>query len=141
MFRRLLQNQKWEPLGLLLSLGASAFGLIYVTPSIASLSIGPHATFTFSVGIDAALGLAGLALTALGSLAAIIISQLRTPEGGIGAPLLIWTNLIVLVFGDALFYGGYAGGSDLLVGLVSAALTIVIFMVISGRGRAGAQPG
>lgn len=119
-------------------LGASAFGLIYVTPALASLTIGPHATLTFSVGVDGALGLAGLALTAFGSLAAIVVSQLKIPGGGIGAALLVWTDVIVLVFGDALFYGGYSGGSDLLVGLVSAALTVVILMVISGRGRAGA---
>lgn len=137
----MLQTQRWELLGLLLAVGASAFGLIYVTPALASLTIGPRANITFSVGVDNALGLAGLALTAFGSLAAIVISQLKTPGDGIGAALLVWTNVIVLVFGDALFYGGYSGGSDLLVGLVSAALTVAILMVVSGRGRAGAQPG
>ena len=137
----LLQTQRWELLGLLLVLGASAFGLIYVTPALASLTIGLRATLTFSVGADNALGLAGLALTALGSLAAMVISQLKTSGGSIGAALLIWTNFIVLVFGDALFYGGYSGGSALLVGLVSAALTVAILMVISGRERAGVQPG
>ena len=135
----MLQSQRWELLGLLLSLGASSFGLIYVTPALASLTIGPRATLTFSVGADAALGLAGMALTALGSLAAIVLSQLKSQGGGIGAALLVWTNLIVLAFGDALFYGGYTGGSDLLVGLVSAALTVAILMVISGRGRAGPE--
>jgi len=135
---RLVQIHRWELFGLLLSLGASAFGLIYVTPALASLTIGPRVTLTFSVGADNALGLAGLALTALGSLAAIVISQLKIPGGGIGPALLVWTNVIVLVFGDALFYGGYTGGSALLVGLVSAALTVAILTVISGRGRAGA---
>ena len=139
MSLRLLQTQRWELLGLLLTLGASAFGLIYVAPSLASLTIGLRATLTFSVGVDAALGLAGLALTALGSLAGIVISQLKTSVGGIGAALLIWTNFVVLVFGDSLFYGGYAGGSDLLVGLVSAALTVAILMVISGRVRASSE--
>ena len=135
------QTQRWELLGLLLSFGASAFGLIYVTPSLATLTIGLRASLTFSVGADNALGLAGLALTAFGSLAAIVISQLKTPRGGVGAALLVWTNLIVLAFGDALFYAGYTGGSALLVGLVSAALTVAILTVISGRGRAGTQPG
>ena len=133
----MIQTQRWELLGLLISLGASAFGLIYVTPGLASLTIGLRATVSFSVGADAAVGLAGLAMTTLGSLAAIVISQLKTPEGGIGAALLVWTDVIVLVFGDALFYGGYTAGSDLLVGLVSAALTVAIIMVISGRGRVG----
>jgi len=137
----LLQTQRLELLGLLLSVGASAFGLIYVAPALASLTIGLRATLTFSVGVDAALGLAGLALTALGSLGAMVISQLKTGGSGVGAALLIWTNFIVLVFGDVLFYGGYTGGTDLLVGLVSAALTVAILMVVAGRGRAGAQPG
>jgi len=124
-------------LGLLLALGAAAFGLIYATPGLASLTLGPRATVTFSVGAEAALGLAGLGLTALGSLAAIVISQLKLPGGDIGAALIIWTNVVVLVVGDALFYGGYTGGTDMLVGLVSAALTVAGLMVISGRGRAG----
>ena len=135
------QTQRWELLGLLLTLGASAFGLIYVTPALASLTIGLRAILTFSVGADNALGLAGLALTAMGSLAAIVIGQLKVPVNSIGAALLIWTNFIVLVFGDALFYGGYWEGSALLVGLVSAALTVAILMVVSGRGRSGGQPG
>jgi len=88
-------------LGLLLALGASAFGLIYVTPDLASLTLGLHPTLTFSIGADAALGLAGLALTALGSLAAIVISQLKPSGDDIGATLLVWTNFIVLVLGTS----------------------------------------
>jgi hypothetical protein len=137
----LVQTHRWELLGLLLTLGASAFGLIYVTPDLASLTLGPRATLTFSIGADAAVGLAGLVLTVLGSLAAIVISQLKAPGSNIGAALLVWTDFIALVLGDVLFYGGYSGGTDVLVGLVSAALTVAVLMVISGRGRAGAQPG
>lgn len=137
----MIQTHRWELLGLLLTLGASAFGLIYVTPDLASLTLGLHPTLTFSIGADAALGLAGLAMTALGSLAAIVISQLKPSGDDIGATLLVWTNFTVLVLGDVLFYAGYSEGPDLLVGLVSAALTVAVLMVISGRGRAGAQPG
>ena len=82
-----------------------------------------------------------MVLTVLGSLAAIVISQLKAPGSNIGAALLVWTDFIALVLGDVLFYGGYSGGTDVLVGLVSAALTVAVLMVISGRGRAGAQPG
>ncbi len=135
------QTHRLELLGLLLALGASAFGLIYAAPGLASLTFAIRAPVSFSIGVDAALGLAGLTLTVLGSLAAIVISQIKVPGGDIGAALIIWTNFIALILGDALFYAGYVGGTDLIVGLVSAALTVAGLMVISGRGRAGVQPG
>jgi len=135
------QTHRWELLGLLLILGASAFGLLYAAPGEASLTIGFGAHASFSIGAEAAVGLAGFALTVFGSLAAIVISQLKAPGNDIGAALIFWINFIVLVMGDALFYGGYVGGTDILVGLVSAALTIAGLMIISGRGPAGAPLG
>lgn len=132
------QIQKWELTGLLLALGASAFGLIYAAPGEASLTLGFRGALSFSIGVEAALGLSGLALTVLGSMAAIVISQLKAPGGDIGAALVFWTDFIVLVVGDVLFYGGYVGGTDILVGLVSAALTVAGLMIVSGRGRATA---
>ena len=90
---------------------------------------------SFSISPDAALGLAGLALTALGSLVAILMGQLKPSANNIGALLIICTNLIVLALGDILFYLGYLGGTDLLVGLVSAGLTMATLIIISGRPR------
>ena len=95
---------------------------------------------TFSINAEAALGLAGLALTTLGSLVAILMGQLKPPGNDIGALLVIWTNITVLVLGDVLFYLGYLAGTDILVGLVSAGLTTVSLLVISGRPRAGVPP-
>jgi len=135
---RLPRTDTSELLGLLLTSGASAFGVIYAAPDLASLSITLRAAVAFSVSAEGALGLAGLALTALGSLAAMLMGQLKPPGNNIGALLVIWTNLLVLVLGDVLFYLGYLAGTDILVGLVSAGLTTVTFLIISGRPRAGA---
>ncbi len=137
----MLQTTRWELLGLLLTLGAAAFGLIYAAPGLASLTLAARASVTFSITAGAALGLAGLVLTVLGSLSAIVVSQLKVPGSDFGAALIIWTNFIAVVLGDILFYAGYTGGTDMLVGLVSAALTVTGHMVISGRGRAVTQPG
>ncbi|HXW95394.1 MAG TPA: hypothetical protein VEJ19_06795 [Nitrososphaerales archaeon] len=131
------RTETWELLGLLLASGGSAFGLIYAAPDLASLTFALRAPVSFSISADAALGLAGLALTALGSLVAILVGQLKPSGNNIGALLIIWTNLIVLALGDALFCLGYLAGTDLLVGLVSAGLTTVTLIIISGRPRIG----
>lgn len=127
-------------LGLLLTSGGSAFGLIYAAPDLATLTLALRAPVTFAISAEAAFGLAGLALTALGSLVAIMVGQLKPPGTNIGALLVIGTNLVVLVLGDVLFYLGYLAGTDILVGLVSAGLTTATLLVISGRPRAGAPP-
>jgi hypothetical protein len=132
--------ERWELLGLLLTSGSSVFGLIYATPSLATLTITVRAPATFSLSPEASLGLAGLALSALGSLAAIIMNQLKPPGGQVGASLIIWANFVVLLLGDVLFYAGYLEGTTLLIGLVSAALTVVGLLIITGRPRAGASP-
>ena len=132
------RTDTWELLGLLLTSGGAAFGLIYAAPDLASLTITLRASAAFSVSAEAALGLAGLTLTALGSLVAMLMGQLKPSGNNIGALLVIWTNLLVLVLGDVLFYLGYLAGTDILVGLVSAGLTTAIFLIISGRPRAGA---
>jgi len=125
---------------LIITSGGSAFGLIYAAPNLASLTFALRATVSFSISTEAALGLAGLALTALGSLVAILMGQVKPSGNNIGALLLIWTNIVVLVLGDVLFYLGYLGGTDILVGLVSAGLTTATLLVISGRPRVGAPP-
>ena len=127
-------------MGLLLTSGGSAFGLIYAAPDLATLTLALRAPVTFAISAEAAFGLAGLALTALGSLVAIMVGQLKPPGTNIGALLVIGTNLVVLVLGDVLFYLGYLAGTDILVGLVSAGLTTATLLVISGRPRAGAPP-
>jgi len=132
------RTETWELLGLLLTSGGSAFGLIYAAPGLASLTLALRVTMTFSISVEAALGLAGLALTALGSFVAILMGQLKPPGKDIGAVLITWTNLAVLVLGDVLFYLGYLAGTDILVGLVSAGLTTASLLVISSRPRAGA---
>ena len=129
------RTETWELLGLLLTSGESAFGLIYAAPGLASLTFALRAPVSFSISPDGALGLAGLALTALGSLVAILMGQLKPSTNNIGALLIICTNLIVLALGDVLFYLGYLGGTDLLVGLVSAGLTMATLIIISGRPR------
>ena len=110
--------------------------MIYAAPGLASLSLALRAPVTFSISAEAAFGLACFALTALGSLVAILMGQLKPPKNNIGAPLVIWTNLVVLVMGDVLFYLGYLAGTDILVGLVSAGLTTASLLIISGRPRA-----
>ena len=131
------RTDTWELLGLLLASGESAFGLIYAAPGLASLTFALRAPVSFSISADAALGLAGLALTALGSLVAILMGQLKPPGNNIGALLITWTNLVVLALGDVLFYLGYLAGTDLLVGLVSAGLTTATLIIISARPRTG----
>jgi hypothetical protein len=131
----------WELLGLLLASGGSAFGIIYAAPDLANLTFTLRAPVSFSISAEAAMGLAGLALTALGSFVAVLMGQLKPPGNNIGALLIIWTNLVVLILGDALFYLGYLGGTDILVGLVSAGLTTATLLIIAGRPRPGAPPG
>jgi hypothetical protein len=130
--------ETWELLGLFLTSGGSAFGLIYATPNLAALTLTFRGQATFSLVPEASLGLAGLSLTALVSVAAIIVQQLKPPDVNVGAALIIWTNFVVNLIGDALFYSGYVNGSVLLIGLVSAALTIASLLSIASRPRAGA---
>ena len=114
----------WEFLGQLLSAGGSAFGLIYGTTSLANLAVTLRGTITLSVSPEASLGLAALALSSFGSLSAIVVSQLRPPEGNVGVLLIFWTNFAVLLIGDILFYALQPSATTvLLVGLFSAALT------------------
>jgi hypothetical protein len=112
--------------------------MIYAAPDLASLTFTLRAPVAFSISAEAALGLAGLALTALGSLVAILMGQLKPPGDNIGALLVVWTDLAVLVLGDVLFYLGYLAGTDILVGLVSAGLTAATLLIIAGRPRASA---
>jgi len=132
------RTEAWELVGLLLASGGSAFGLIYAAPGLASLTLALRGPVTFSFSAESALGLAGLALTALGSLVAMMMGQLKPPGNNIGALLIIYTNLVVLLLGDVLFYLGYVAGTDLLVGLVSAGLTAATLLIIAGRPRTGA---
>ena len=113
------------------------FGIFYVAPGLVALNVG-FGVAREVVGPQAALGLAGLTLAALGSLAAMIIAQLRPPEDGPGASLMIWANLIVLVLGDALFYSGDTQETVvLLFGLSTALLTTIGLLIISGRKLRG----
>lgn len=130
--------ETWELLGLFLTAGGSAFGLFFAAPALVGLSVTFRGLAAFSVGPQSSLGLAGLALTTLASFVAIIAQQLKPAQGNFGPTLIIWTNFVVILIGDVLFYFGYVEGTVLLVGLVSAALTIASLMTITGRPRANA---
>ena len=131
--------ETWELLGLFLTAGGSTFGLFYAAPALVGLSVTFRGLAAFSLGPQSSLGLAGLSLTALASFVAIIAQQLKPLQGSnIGPTLIIWTNFAVILIGDTLFYFGYVEGTVLLVGLVSAALTMASLMTITSRPRAGA---
>jgi hypothetical protein len=126
--------EQLELLGLLLTVGGAVFGLVYVLPALVTLHVTFGGVTGVSAGPQASLGLAGLSLSALGSLAAMIIGQLRPPGRGIGASLIIWTNLLVLVLGDVLFYLGETQDTAvLLFGVSSASLTVIGLWIISRR--------
>ena len=128
----------WELLGLFLTAGGSAFGIFFAAPALVGLSVTFRGLAAFSVGPQSSLGLAGLSLTALTSFVSIIAQQLKPAQANIGPTLIIWTNFVVILIGDVLFYFGYVEGTVLLVGLVSAALTMASLMSITSRPRAGA---
>ena len=130
--------ETWELLGLFLTAGGSAFGLIYAAPNLSVLTITFRGQAIFSLVPEASLGLAGLSLTTLTSFTVIVLEQLKPPDVNVGAALIIWTNFVVTLIGDALFYSGYVQGTVLLIGLVSAALTIASLLSVAGRPRAGA---
>ena len=124
----------WELLGQLLSAGGSAFGLIYGTTTLANLAVTLRGTITLSVSPEASLGLAALALSSFGSFSAIVVGQLRPPEGNVGVLLVFWTNFAVLLIGDILFYALQPSATTvLLVGLFSAALTACGLLVTVQR--------
>jgi len=129
------KSETWELLGLLLTAGGSLFGLTYGSPSLGT----PIFTFrgvVFAGSPEAALGLAGLALTTLGSFTAIVIGQFRRSSNNAGALLIIWTDFIVLLFGGILFYLYLPQAVEvMLIGLASAVLTVVGLMVIVNRPR------
>ncbi|MDA4121308.1 MAG: hypothetical protein OK404_02745, partial [Thaumarchaeota archaeon] len=124
----------WELLGQLLTAGSATFGIIYATPGLTVLTGIFRGGVVFTTGPEASLGLAGLALTSLGSFAAIVIGQLRSPGGSIGALLIFWTAFAVNVLGDVLFYSAQPMATTvMLVGLASAFLTILGLSVIAQR--------
>jgi hypothetical protein len=131
----LFKSETWELLGLLLTAGGSLFGLTYGSVSLGT----PVFTFrgvVFAGSPEAALGLASLALTALSSFTAIVIGQFRRSSNNAGALLIIWTDFIVILFGDILFYLYLPqAGEVMLIGLASAVLTAVGLMVIANRPR------
>jgi hypothetical protein len=125
---------QWELLGLLLTVGGAVFGIVYAAPALVTLTLTFRGATEVSSGPQASLGLAGLSLAALGSLAGIIVAQLRPPGKSVGASLIIWANLIVLALGDALFYQGETQGTVvLLFGLSTAVLTTIGLWIISSR--------
>jgi hypothetical protein len=134
--------EAWELLGLLLAAGASAFGVVYAGPSTATLSLTIRA-IEFHPTPEAALGLSSLALTAFASFAAIIIGQLKPAGNNIGASIIVWTDFVVLLIGDALFYlGNLDPAVLLLVGLSSAVLIVIGLGVIVRRPlKAGSLTG
>jgi hypothetical protein len=125
---------QWELLGLLLNVGGAVFGIVYAAPALVTLTLTFRGATEVSSGPQASLGLAGLSLAALGSLAAIIVAQLRPPGENVGASLIIWANLMVLALGDILFYLGDTQGTVvLLFGLSTAVLTTIGLWIISSR--------
>ena len=125
--------ESWEFFGLILAAGAAVFAVAYAGPGAASLSLTGRA-IEFRPAPDAALGLAALALTAFASITGIIVGQLKPAVNNIGAPLLVWTDVIVLVVGDVLFYSGDSESTViLLIGLSSAVLMVIGLGVIARR--------
>jgi len=130
----LLRVEAWELLGLLLTAGGSVYGLTYATPSLVALAQLFRGSITFSISPEASVGLAGLAFTILGSFAALFLGQIRPAGSNIGASLVMWTDFIVVLFGDILFSSGYLEATSiLLVGLASAVLTIFGLLAIVRR--------
>jgi hypothetical protein len=115
--------------------------MIYATPGLTVLTGIFRGGVVFTTGPEASLGLAGLALTGLGSFTAIIIAQVRSPDGSVGALLIFWTAFVVNLIGDALFYLLQPTGTTvLLVGVSSALLTTIgLFVIVQRPG--GAAPG
>jgi len=130
--------EAWELLGLLLTAGGSVYGLIYATPSLVALAQLFRGSISFSIAPEASVGLAGLTFTVLGSFAALFLGQIRPAGSNIGASLVVWTNFIVVLFGDILFSLGYLEATSiLLVGLASAVLTVFGLLAIVRRPSAG----
>ena len=126
----------WEFLGQVLSAGAALFGVIYGSSQLSALRITFVGVFASPPSPEAAVGLAGLALTVLGSFVAILVGRLRKTEGGIGSTLLFWVDFVVLLLGDALFYAlgpSAATAVVMLVGLASAVLTSIA-LTVTGQG-------
>ena len=125
---------QWELLGLILTVGGAICGVVSAAPALVNLNLTFRGAAVVSSGPQASLGLAGLSVAALGSLAAIIVAQLRPPGERVGASLIIWANLMVLALGDVLFYLGETQGTVvLLFGLSTAVLTTIGLWIITGR--------
>ncbi len=133
--------EEWELLGLLLVAGGAIFGVAYGVPGMTTLSLTNRAV-GFHLDAEAAMGLSALVLAALTSFAAIVVGYLKPAGNNIGATIIIWTDFVVLLVGDVLFYLGYLDAPIiLLVGLASAVLTMIGLGVIVRRPlRVGQTP-
>jgi hypothetical protein len=132
--RSLPNTRVLELLGELFTAGGSLFGVAYSMLPLAVLTATFRGGVGFSTDAQAALGLAALVLTVFGSFAALIIGQLRASEADVGASLVFWTNFAVVLLGDVVFYWLQPSATAvMLVGLISAALTVAGLLVIAQR--------
>jgi hypothetical protein len=123
----------WEAVGQLLSAGAAFYGLVYIAPNLVLLALSSR-SLQFVTSPEGAAGLAGLALAASGSFVALILSQIKSADSGVGVTLLFWINFVILAFGDILFYFvAPAATPVMLFGGASAVITVIGIMVITQR--------
>lgn len=130
-----------EFLGQVLTAAAALFALAYEAP-IVSFAVTFRGAVSFGPTPEAALGIAGLSVAALGSFVGITIGQVKRPGDNIGAALLFWVNFLVLLVGDVLFYVLQPSDAvTLLIGGVSGTLTALGLLIIVQRpqGPAGHQ--
>ncbi len=135
----MVRIQSWEFAGQLLCAGAAFYALAFAAPSLVSLNVTFRTTF-FAISPQGALGVAGLSVTAMGSLVAIILGGLRPHRSTTGALLLFWTDLAVLLVGDIVFYAEPpAETTVMLIGAVSGLLTAAGLLVVA-QSQVGAGP-
>ena len=131
------KTEAWEALGGLLVAATAFFDLAYVAPGMATLGATFRGVIVFSTTPAGAVGLAGLAYSALGGFVGVVLGQVRGPGENVGAALLMWIDFAVLVVGGAAFYALSPSSTVvLLIGGMSGALTTIATMVVVQRRRA-----
>lgn len=131
------KTESWEVLGGLLISAAALFDLVYAAPGVATL-IATFGGVRLSAASPAgAVGLAGLAYSALVGFVCVVLGQVRGPDDNVGAALLFWIDFVVLVIGGIAFYAlSFSSTVVLLIGGMSGVLTTLGTLVILHRRRA-----
>ena len=128
----------WELAGFFLAAGSSLFALFYASPPLQTLEPVFRGGIGFSPNGEAALGLATLALAGFASFTGMLLALLKPPAGEVGVIVIVWTEVLVLVAGDAVWYfTGVHAPTVLLVGLVAGVLAFLALLGVSGRVSKG----